>query len=111
MEEGARFFAAMSKFNSPRIAIENPIQHRYAKEAHGLGDQTQTIQPWMFGHMEQKATCLWLKGIPKLRPTQNVKEEMLSLPKPEREDSLPTPRAGSVEVEINDLQGNSRGYG
>ena len=32
----------------------------------------QTIQPWMFGHGETKATCLWLKGLPKLVPTNIV---------------------------------------
>ncbi|MGO4974592.1 hypothetical protein, partial [Bifidobacterium boum] len=37
MKEGAEFFRLMGQFNSPRIAIENPIQHRYAVEVHGLG--------------------------------------------------------------------------
>ena len=85
MKEGARFFALMANFNSPRIAIENPIQHKYAVEAHGLGKQTQVIQPYMFGHMEQKATCLWLFGLPKLTPTNDVKAEMLTKPKRERD--------------------------
>ena len=39
----------------------------------------------MFGHKEQKATCLWLKGLPPLTATNNVKEAMLNLPKRERE--------------------------
>jgi hypothetical protein len=39
----------------------------------------------MFGHMEQKATCLWLEGLPLLEPTDNVKAQMLELPKRERE--------------------------
>ena len=39
----------------------------------------------MFGHMEQKSTCLWLKGLPKLTETNNVKEAMMLLPKKERE--------------------------
>jgi hypothetical protein len=34
----------------------------------------------MFGHMETKATCLWLKGLPNLEPTNNVKEETMALP-------------------------------
>ena len=54
---------------------------RYAKAAIGCGQQTQVIQPWMFGHTEKKATCLWLKNLPLLTPTNNVKEEMLLLPK------------------------------
>jgi hypothetical protein len=40
--------------------------------------------PWMFGHSERKATCLWLKGLPKLNPTNNVKAHMLTLPKKEQ---------------------------
>jgi hypothetical protein len=39
----------------------------------------------MFGHMEQKATCLWLKGLPQLIPTDNVKEEMMKLSDSERQ--------------------------
>lgn len=81
MEEAAEFFNKMSKFNSPRIAIENPVQHRYAVEAHGLGKQTQVVNPWQFGHPERKMTCLWLYNLPKLVETDNVKEQMLALPK------------------------------
>lgn len=59
------------------IAIENPIPHKYAN----LPKYTQIIQPWMFGHPERKATCLWLYGLPELVPTNNVKDEMMALPK------------------------------
>lgn len=45
----------------------------------------QIIQPWMFGHPEQKATCLWLKGLPPLKETDNVKEKMESLPDKDRQ--------------------------
>ena len=41
----------------------------------------QIIQPWMFGHAETKATCLWLKGLNLLVPTNNVKEDMMALPR------------------------------
>lgn len=85
MREGAEFFAAMFTFNAPHIAVENPIQHRYALEAHGQGKPTQTVQPWWFGHPEQKATGLWLRGLPPLYPTEDVQTHMLSLPKNERE--------------------------
>ncbi|MGO5251508.1 hypothetical protein ACTQ2Q_09205 [Atopobiaceae bacterium LCP21S3_F11] len=81
MKEGAEFFRLMGQFNSPRIAIENPIQHRYAVEEHGLGRQTQVVQPWMFGHPEMKATGLWLYGLPKLEPTDDVRGLMELLPK------------------------------
>jgi hypothetical protein len=46
---------------------------------------SQIVHPYMFGHMEQKATCLWLKGLPKLEETNNVFEEMMKLPKNKRE--------------------------
>jgi hypothetical protein len=65
----------------PRIAIENPISVISSK----IRKPDQIIQPWMFGHMEQKTTCLWLKGLPKLIPTNNVKDEMMLLPKNQRE--------------------------
>lgn len=54
----------------PRIAIENPIQHRYARER--IRKPDQIIQPWQFGHGETKATCLWLKNLPLLVPTNIV---------------------------------------
>lgn len=41
---------------------------------------TQIIQPYEFGHTERKSTCLWLRGVPKLKPTKNVFEEMMKLP-------------------------------
>jgi len=48
----------------PRIAIENPIQHKYARTKIRTPDQI--IQPYHFGDMESKATCLWLKCLPPL---------------------------------------------
>jgi hypothetical protein len=85
LDEAAAFFFAFLNAPIPRIAIENPIMHKYAKERIGGIKQTQVIQPWMFGHMEQKATCLWLKGLPELNPTNNVKQQMLQLPARERQ--------------------------
>lgn len=84
MIDGAVFFRTLLDSNISKIAIENPIMHKYAKQIIGV-EQTQVIQPWMFGHMEQKGTCLWLKGLPLLVPTNDVKEEMMKLPKNERE--------------------------
>jgi hypothetical protein len=51
-----------------KICIENPIPHKYAE----LPKYTQIVQPWMFGHGESKATCLWLYNLPKLQPTNIV---------------------------------------
>jgi len=84
LKEGAEFFKMLLEAPIPRIAVENPIMHKYARELIGQ-DKTQVIQPWMFGHKEQKATCLWLKGLPKLQPTNNVKAEMMKLSNAERQ--------------------------
>jgi hypothetical protein len=62
------FFMMMAKADIPRIAVENPvciISSIWRKP-------DQVIQPWQFGHGETKATCLWLKGLPKLEPTNIV---------------------------------------
>jgi site-specific DNA-cytosine methylase len=52
----------------PRIALENPISIISSR----IRKPDQIIQPWQFGHGEVKATCLWLKGLPKLTPTNIV---------------------------------------
>jgi len=84
MEEGVRFFKALLTADIEKICIENPIPHGYAAAL--LGEKyTQIIQPWQFGHPEQKATCLWLKNLPPLKETNNVKEEMMRLSKKERQ--------------------------
>ena len=62
------FFMSLAKADIPRIAIENPVcimSSLWRKP-------DQIIQPWQFGHGETKATCLWLKGLPPLNPTNIV---------------------------------------
>lgn len=71
MEDAAEFFASFLYADCPHIAVENPIPHKYAMRYIRRG-YTQIIQPWMFGHGETKATCLWLKGLLKLQPTNLV---------------------------------------
>jgi len=51
-----------------KICIENPISVISSR----IRKPDQIIQPWMFGHGETKATCLWLKNLPKLTPTNIV---------------------------------------
>lgn len=66
--EGVAFFLALANAPIPCIAIENPVgimSTRWRKP-------NQIIQPWQFGHGETKATCLWLKGLPKLVATNVV---------------------------------------
>jgi len=67
-DEAAEFFMRLMEADIPMIAVENPIgvmSTRYRKP-------DQIIQPWEFGHGETKATCLWLKNLPKLIPTDIV---------------------------------------
>lgn len=71
MIKGALFFKKLLNADIPKIAIENPIMHKYAKHIIEQ-DYSQIIQPWQFGHGETKATCLWLKGLPELEPTNIV---------------------------------------
>ncbi len=62
------FVRLLMNADIPKICIENPIS---IISTH-ICKPTQIIQPWMFGHGETKATCLWLKNLPKLKPTQIV---------------------------------------
>lgn len=64
-----------------RIAVENPVSVISTR----IRKPDQTIQPYQFGHMEQKRTCLWLKNLPPLAPTNDVYDEMMLLPKKDRE--------------------------
>jgi hypothetical protein len=75
------FFYSLRDAPIGKICIENPIPHKYGN----LPKYEQIIHPWQFGHMEQKPTCLWLKGLPLLYPTQDVKEETKKLPANQRQ--------------------------
>jgi hypothetical protein len=58
----------------PRIAIENPVSIISSQ----IAKPDQIIQPWMFGHDASKKTCLWLKGLPMLTPTQTIAPRMVN---------------------------------
>ena len=66
--EALSFVARLMDAGVGKIAIENPI----GKISTAIRKPDQIIQPWQFGHGETKATCLWLKGLPLLRPTNIV---------------------------------------
>ena len=70
MIKAVAFFMKLQRADIPLICIENPIPHKYA--VNGIGKYNQIIQPWQHGHGETKATCLWLKGLPELKPTKIV---------------------------------------
>lgn len=66
--EAIEFFMKLYNCDIPKIAMENPIgvmSTEFRKPDH-------VLQPWMFGHGETKATCIWLKNLPKLKPTNIV---------------------------------------
>ncbi len=67
-QEAIDFFMALARAPIPRIALENPVS--IISSVWRKPDQI--IQPWQFGHGETKATCLWLKGLPPLVPTNIV---------------------------------------
>jgi hypothetical protein len=75
-QEAIDFFLALYNSPIPKLAIENPIGIMSTI----LRKPDQIIQPWMFGYLETKATCFWLKNLPKLIPTTNLKEEIKKLP-------------------------------
>lgn len=80
-QEGIDFFMLFANADCERIAIENPVgimSSVYKKPS-------QIVQPYEYGNMEQKKTCLWLKGLPLLQPTNNVYDQMMELPKNKRE--------------------------
>lgn len=89
--EAIEFFMEFINADCEKIAVENPvniISGEYIKKyfpdlvkKYSLPlKSTQIIQPYHFGHAESKATCLWIKGLPKLIETNNVKELWKKLP-------------------------------
>ena len=67
-EEAVEFFMKLYNCKIPKVCLENPIgvmSSRFRKP-------NQVLQPWMFGHGETKATCLWMRGLPNLEPTNIV---------------------------------------
>lgn len=75
------FFMAFANCECEQVAIENPVSIMSSV----WRKPDQTIQPWMFGHPEKKATCLWLKGLPLLKATNDVRDYMMTLPKNQQE--------------------------
>ena len=66
--DGIAFFKEMWEQDIPKICLENPVSVVSTKVAKA----TQWVQPWQYGHGETKKTGLWLKGLPKLKPTNIV---------------------------------------
>ena len=66
--EGKAFFMQFLNADCPRIAVENPV----SSKVFDMPQHTREIQPFMFGHPYTKKTRLWLRGLPKLKPTDIV---------------------------------------
>ena len=67
-QEAIEFFMSLAQAGVPRICIENPVSIMSTQ----WRKPDQIIQPWQFGHGETKTTCLWLKNLPPLKPTNIV---------------------------------------
>jgi len=67
-EEALEFVKELMNAKIPKICIENPISIISSR----IRKPDQIIQPWQFGHGETKATCLWLRGLQPLNPTEVV---------------------------------------
>lgn len=67
-KEALDFVQKLMAATIPRIAIENPVSVISTR----IRKPDQIIQPWQYGHGETKATCLWLKNLPELKPTEIV---------------------------------------
>jgi ribosome modulation factor len=86
MRRATIFFKSLLYAPIKKIAIENPIQHGHS----GIEGYSQTIQPYEFGHTTSKRTCLWLNGLPNLKPTHVIPKEQrtqdiwLASPGPDR---------------------------
>lgn len=89
--EAKEFFMRFYNADCPKIAIENPIP----TSVYELPPYTQVIQPYEHGHPYSKATCLWLKGLPRLFPTKIVTDNIVSWVSGGSKDSYGNPRKQS----------------
>ena len=74
--EAKKFFFDFLNADCLRVAVENPVPLKIV----GLPIPTQKVQPYQFGHPYSKCTCLWLKGLPKLKATNIVNDYQPFLP-------------------------------
>jgi hypothetical protein len=84
-EKALEFISILLNCNIPKIALENPIGCISSR----IRKPDQIIQPWMFGEDASKATCLWLKGLPHLVPTDVIKKDRYSNQTASGQNKLP----------------------
>lgn len=85
MRDAVCFFLDCMRANSPRVAVENPVMHKHAREMlvdYGVidgypqdGRPSFTVQPYQFGDPHKKRTCFWTRGLPPLKPTSDMGPE------------------------------------
>ena len=75
VKDAADFFNKCLNARIPLICVENPIQHKYAREL--IRKYDQIVHPHYFGEPESKAICLWLYGLPKLVRTHYLPKEII----------------------------------
>lgn len=104
MTKAVAFWRLLSDSDIPRIAIENPVPHKYAKKY--ISQYTQIVRPWQFGDSSQKGVCWWLQGLPTLVPTVTTKPERLGnmrsvSPSPTRQKDRSRFFRGMAEAMVN----------
>jgi len=73
-EDALAFVRLLLEAPVPRIALENPVSIINSR----VRKPDQIVQPWQFGHDASKKTCLWLKGLPLLQPTQIIEPRIIN---------------------------------
>lgn len=100
-QRALEFVQALLDADIPMIALENPVSIISSR----IRKPDQVIQPWMFGHGETKATCLWLKNLPPLTPTNIVEGREARVhklpPSPDRWKLRSVTYAGIAEAMAN----------
>lgn len=76
IQKATAFFLKFINAPIEKICVENPVPSSQS----GLPPYTQIIQPWQFGHDYSKKTCLWLRGLPDLKPTRIVSVTYITTP-------------------------------
>jgi hypothetical protein len=86
--DAATFFKTILNAKCEKIVVENPTPMKVFE----LPKYNQVIEPFMFGHPYKKRTCLWLKGVPALEPTEMITENIISWVSGGSKDSKGNPR-------------------
>jgi len=80
MKEGAEFFLECLNANAAKVAVENPVMHKYAVEIIGRKHDF-SLQPYEHGEPHTKRTCFWTKGLPPIMPTNVISERAATVHK------------------------------